>query len=166
MENEIKQHTKLIKKFLNKGGIYIGVCLGAYVAGNSADLPGFGLLPDGISITREIRDPKSEIRDTDDSVIHVDWLQPKFTKENHKTKLFFQDGAAILGLGNDNNDHKIIAKYSKTNHVSAAVFELERGQGILGLIGTHPEAEVKNTCWCKFRHEARLGVRLAGHHGP
>lgn len=123
---------------MSSGGYYLGFCLGAYLAGYT---PGFELLPRGADADAENSNPDSQVTSGADTVIQVDW-----TFVSGETKkgawMYFQDGATINGLPSGDQG-RVIARYSKTGDVAAAVAPY--GRGWVGVVGPHPEATQE---WC------------------
>jgi hypothetical protein len=124
----------------------MGFCLGAYLAGNSDDFPGFNLLPPGVNVVSEIQQKHAEVTNTKDTIIQLDW---KYTsgKVEHNKWAYFQEGAATMGLNgffNNGGRGRIIANYSMNDNVAASVTPY--GRGWVGVVGTHPEADKS---WCK-----------------
>lgn len=138
----VSKYAKPLQAFVSSGGHYMGFCLGAYLAGSAS---GFGLLPDGVTVLSEILQPNSQVSTDDDTVIQVDWtLMSGETKK--EAWMFFQEGPFIAGLGR--KDERVLARYSESSDVAAAVFAY--GKGTVGLVGPHPEADAS---WCKYRVE-------------
>jgi len=119
-----------IRDFVNRGGSYLGVCLGAYLAANwmSDRESQHGLqLFDG-----EIRNhsPTKEARMED-----VTW-------QGHHRWLYFQDGPEFSLSASSTNPTDIWAYY-KTGAIAA--LQTKFGTGRVGLIGPHLEAD--QTWW-------------------
>lgn len=112
-----------IRKFIRRGGRYLGICQGAYLAGR----PGLGMLTPG-DTGQYIATKNASVHNDKDSVIPVDWL-------GQRRMIFFQDGPFIRPPGRA-SDH-ILARY--TNGKVAAM-TTSYGKGTLGLVGPHPEA--------------------------
>ncbi|CAD0109391.1 unnamed protein product [Aureobasidium uvarum] len=116
---EAKPYASDVRDFVARGGWYMGFCLGAYLAGPKN---GFGLLPEGDRIMRAIVRPHSQVRDSQDAVIQVDWSfttgQNRGTTER-KRWLYFQDGAAFVL--SDNSPTTVIARYSHNGDVAATL---------------------------------------------
>lgn len=106
-----------IKKFINNGGSYLGICMGAYWAGEHY----FDILDD-VKVVQYIKRPGTDTRRPHPKAIEVDWL-------GEKEKMYFYDGAAILG-----SNMNIVSTYS--NGDAMAVIQEK-----IGLIGCHPESQ-------------------------
>jgi len=127
-----------IREFVNQGGSYLGVCLGAFLAANwltdNQSLHGLELFH-GL-IRNHSRTKEARMED-------VVW------RENHHW-LYFQDGPEFIlpdesGLADDLKT-QVWAHY-QTGAVAA--LQTKFGQGRVGLIGPHLEAENE---WLKDDH--------------
>jgi len=107
-----------IAAFLDEGGRYIGICMGAYWAGSRY----FDLL-DEVNAVQYIKQVDSDIKRSYATVADIEWLG-----SDHK--MFFYDGCTFVGSGY----YETIAKYA--NDQPMAII-----QGSIGLIGCHPESE-------------------------
>lgn len=112
-----------IRKYLRKGGVYLGICQGAYLAGR----PGLGLLSPG-DTGQYIASKGAVLRSERDAVIPVDW-------QGQRRMIFFQDGPYLIPPSN--RPSQILARY--TNGKIAAM-TTSYGKGTLALVGPHPEA--------------------------
>jgi len=130
-----------IRDFVNQGGYYLGICMGAYWAGSHY----FDIL-DGVDAVQYIRRPGTDTRRPHAKGLDVMWRrQPE--------KMFFYDGCALVG---NQKRFKTIATYA--NGDAMAIM-----QGRIGLIGCHPESEkfwYDGWSWMKphwhHRHHHRL----------
>jgi hypothetical protein len=139
---EAKPYASAVRNFVASGGNYLGFCLGAFLIGSS---PGFGLLPLGVNVVREIRQDGAEIDDDSNAIIKIDWASstgPKRGTTEHHRRLFFQDGAAFT-LAN-HSPATVLGRYSSNNDVAAMLSPF--GKGWVADIGPHPEADQS---WCK-----------------
>ncbi|KAH6669716.1 hypothetical protein F5X68DRAFT_236413 [Plectosphaerella plurivora] len=147
--NAVKGFATPLKTFISSGGIYMGFCLGAYLAGNSDDYPGFDILPHGVSVDSEIKQKDAEITNDEDTVIQLDWkFQTGKVEEN--LWAYFQEGAVMKGLNgyfNNGGQGRIIANYSMNDNVAASVTPY--GKGWVGIVGPHPEADKS---WYTMKH--------------
>ncbi|PRP79402.1 hypothetical protein PROFUN_13000 [Planoprotostelium fungivorum] len=130
---QTKNYKRLIQEYVHSGGHYVGICLGAYLAGHD---PGFELLPKGSDTDQYITSSKSSLKTEDDAVVQVDY----FGKESmgEKRWLYFQDGAIIKMSPKALQEATVLARYSSNQFPAAVVFPY--GHGRVGLIGPHPEA--------------------------
>jgi hypothetical protein len=71
---KVAKYTKAIQAYVRDGGIYMGVCLGAYLAGGEPDEGRFfDLLDDRSYVNSERYEKGAQIRNDKDSVIKTDW---------------------------------------------------------------------------------------------
>ncbi|KAH8180161.1 Bromodomain protein [Sarocladium implicatum] len=136
---DMKRYAEAIREFVSGGGYYVGICLGAYLAG---DDPGFGILPDGVDADEESAQDDAEVKGEEDTVIRVNWTFSSGKKKG-KTEdnrwLYFQDGASIMGKEKTlKKEGKVLGRYSKSGDVAAYVASY--GKGVVGVVGPHPEA--------------------------
>ena len=123
------EHQTRIKKFVEQGGKYLGICMGAYWAGSEY----FNIL-DNIDTVQYITRPGTDTRRPHAKALSVTW-----NGEPHK--MFFYDGCALVG----NGEYKTVATYA--NGDAMAIM-----QNNIGLIGCHPESEqhwYKSYSWMK-----------------
>ncbi|ORX37305.1 hypothetical protein BD324DRAFT_625643 [Kockovaella imperatae] len=139
---KVARYTKAIQDFIRDGGLYAGICLGAFLAkGEPSEGAFFNLLPSGSYVNCERFEKGSQVKSDKDSVIQTDWHFHSGPKKGTREKRwqYFQDGANIV-LGADlKSEAMILGRYSKTGDPCAVVYRL--GSGAVGLIGVHPEAE-------------------------
>jgi len=107
-----------IKQFVQHGGKYLGICMGAYWAGQHY----LDMLED-IDAVQYITRPRTDTRRPHAKNINVIW-------NGSSTEMFFYDGCALVG----NGQCDIIATYANGDPMAII-------QGRLGLIGCHPESE-------------------------
>lgn len=107
-----------IASFIDGGGRYVGICMGAYWAGSRY----FDILT-AVEPIQYIKQHDSEIKRSYGTIARVKW-------EGKEHDMFFYDGCAFLGYGT----YDVIARY-KNNDPMAII------QGNIGLIGCHPESE-------------------------
>jgi len=105
-----------VRTFVQKGGAYLGICMGAYWAG-----PGYFDLIPGLQVDQYIKSPEAEIRRSYMTTADVDWMG---TEEN----MFFWDGPVMNEVG------EVVARYK-----NGRVMALRHGK--VGLIGCHPESQ-------------------------
>ena len=122
-----------LREFVAHGGRYVGVCAGAYLAGEWVDdehkSRGFGLL-DGV-VQEEMSDPKPRLE-------NVRW-------GSDVIPTYFQNGPQLASSGLPKM--KIWGTYLNTGHPAAITYEYGNGQ--VALVGPHPEA---NAEWFKEDH--------------
>jgi glutamine amidotransferase-like uncharacterized protein len=113
-----RRRANRIAEFISSGGHYLGICMGAYWAGERY----FDIL-DGVDPVQYIKRPNADVKRSYGTVASVTWNE-------QKEDMYFYDGCALIG---DETKFKTIAKYA--NGEPMAII-----QGNIGLIGCHPEA--------------------------
>lgn len=144
----MKQYKPVIRDFVQNGGRYLGFCLGAYLAGHD---PGFDLLSSQDDADEEVSQPGAQVDDEEDTVIQVDWTfasGPKKGKTDHKRWLYFQDGASFKL--SKTSSATILGRYSSNGDPAAILTTF--GEGWVGLVGPHPEAD-QDWCECCVRND-------------
>lgn len=118
-----KESAQALRHFISSGGHYLGICMGAYLAGT----PGFGLWPE--SQVSYVGRPGSLVEDDEDTVTPIIW-------RGKKRFMYYQSGN-ILPAAKSSGD-VVLARYP--NHdIAAGVYRY--GRGAIGLVGPHPEAD-------------------------
>jgi len=113
------KHSKLrVKKFVQDGGKYLGICMGAYWAGQHY----FDIL-NNVDAVQYITQSGTDTKRPHAKDLKVTW-------NGAETTMFFYDGCALVG----NGQYDTIATYS--NGDAMAII-----QNNIGVIGCHPEAE-------------------------
>ena len=113
------KHNKLrVKKFVQTGGKYLGICMGAYWTGQHY----FDIL-ENVDAVQYITQPGTDTRRPHAKDIKITW-------NGTDTTMFFYDGCALVG----NGQYTTIATYANGNPMAII-------QKNIGLIGCHPEAE-------------------------
>ena len=132
-----------IARFLDGGGHYLGICMGAYWAGSRY----FDILTD-VDAVQYIKRPNAKVRRSFGTVAEVDW-------EGSKEHMYFYDGCALIG---DETKFNTIARYANGDPMGII-------QGRVGLLGCHPEAPLYwyekpwqyiNKYWNKGKHHSLL----------
>lgn len=113
-----RRRANRIAEFISSGGHYLGICMGAYWAGERY----FDIL-DGVDPVQYIKRQNADVKRSYGTVASVTWNE-------QKEDMYFYDGCALIG---DETKFKTIAKYA--NGEPMAII-----QGNIGLIGCHPEA--------------------------
>jgi glutamine amidotransferase-like uncharacterized protein len=113
-----RRRANKIARFLDMGGRYLGICMGAYWAGSRY----FDIL-DGVDCTQYIKRPNTDIKRSYGTVAPVVW-------EDTKEEMYFYDGTSFVG---DQSKFKTIATYSNGDPMAII-------QSNIGLIGCHPES--------------------------
>ena len=115
-----KANGQRVKQFVNNGGRYLGICMGAYWAGKHY----FNILKD-VDAVQYLTRPGTDTRRPHAKNISVVW-------NNTPMNMFWYDGCALVG---DESKFTTIARYTGNNDPMAIM------QGRIGLIGAHPESE-------------------------
>lgn len=110
------EDIETIQDYVDNGGKYFGICMGAYWAGERY----FDLTPN-LVIDQYIERPTSDIVYDGPTVACVTW-------QGEKDIMYFYDGCTILG-----EDMQVVATYANGDAMAAI-------QNNVGLIGCHPEA--------------------------
>jgi len=106
-----------IREFINKGGKYLGICMGAYWA----DQDYLNIL-NNARVVQYIKQPNTDTRRPHPKAMPVTW-------NGQQERMYFYDGCAFVG---DNMD--VVATYSNGDPMAVI-------QGKVGLIGCHLESE-------------------------
>ncbi|MFZ9589884.1 MAG: BPL-N domain-containing protein [Chitinophagaceae bacterium] len=112
-----KNNRDSISNFVNNGGRYLGICMGAYWASHHY----FNFLED-VEVEQYIKRPNTDTKRPHAKNLAIDWL-------GKEEKMFFYDGCAF-GPG----QYEIIAKYKNDDPMAII-------QNRIGLIGCHPESQ-------------------------
>ncbi len=118
-----------IRDFVAQGGSYLGICAGAYLAGQYADqsagIRAFGLV--------ELAEIEQEIADDN----QAQWISIVVPPNHQTTQVYYQAGPhfghQVPSTG------KVTAVYAASKQIAARVSSF--GQGKVGLIGPHYEAD-------------------------
>ena len=135
------KHNKLrITQFVRNGGKYLGICMGAYWAGQYY----FNIL-DNVDAVQYITQPGTDTRRPHAKDINVTW-------NNTNTTMFFYDGCALVG----NGQYDTIATYS--NGDAMAIIQKN-----IGVVGCHPEAEsfwYNSYTWMQGKYTSKHNLLL------
>ncbi|EXU96775.1 biotin-protein ligase domain protein [Metarhizium robertsii] len=137
---ETRAFAPAIRRFVSRGGRYVGFCLGAYLAGHT---PGFGLLPRGADTDAENDQDGAQVTTDADAIVQVDWrfaTGPQAGRTAAGRWLYFQEGAVIRGL-RESETAIVLGRYSQGGRVAASLTKY--GEGWVGLVGPHPEATLE-----------------------
>jgi glutamine amidotransferase-like uncharacterized protein len=113
------EHIETVRDYVQDGGKYLGICMGAYWAGANY----FDLLWE-VEPVQYINRPGAEIVQEGPTTAEVLW-------GDQYEDMYFYDGCAFIGR---TKDCDVMATYQ--NGDAMAIY-----QGNLGLIGCHPESE-------------------------
>jgi hypothetical protein len=117
-DNLFKYNGGAIRDYIESGGRYLGICMGAYWASNL-----YLDILDGVESVQYLKRPKTDTRRPHAKNIKIEWLGTPMN-------MFWYDGCALVGSGY----YDTIAKYA--NDDAMAII-----QNRIGLIGCHPESE-------------------------
>jgi hypothetical protein len=135
-----KHNSKEVKKFVRRGGKYLGICMGAYWAGKHY----FNIL-DNVDAVQYITQPGTDTRRPHAKDIKINWA-------NTDTTMFFYDGCALVGNGKFNT----VATYANGDPMAII-------QGRIGLIGCHPEADTfwyDSYSWMQGKYSSKHNLLL------
>jgi hypothetical protein len=118
-DRAFKHNKTRVRQFVQCGGKYLGICMGAYWAGSNY----FDIL-DSVDAVQYITQPGTDTRRPHAKDLHILW-------RNRPERMFFYDGCALVG---NTNKFDTIARYSNGDAMAIK-------QSNIGLIGCHPEAE-------------------------
>ena len=129
----MKWNRDAVTAFVNRGGKYLGICMGAYWAGSH-----YLDVLDGVDAVQYIKQPGTDTRRPHAKAIDVVW-------NGAQDKMFFYDGCAMVG---DATKFTTIATYANGDAMAIV-------QNNIGLIGCHPESEqfwYDGYSWLKGKH--------------
>ena len=115
----LKANQRRVTEFVQQGGRYLGICMGAYWAGSNY----FDIL-DSVDAVQYLARPGTDTRRPHAKNISVTWRGTPMS-------MFWYDGCALVG----NPDRfETVATYANSD--AMAIY-----QNRIGLIGCHPESE-------------------------
>ena len=114
----VKRNENRLREFVNRGGRYLGICMGAYWAGSE-----YLDILNGVDAVQYLRRPNTDTRRPHAKNIAVTW-------QGRPDSMFWYDGCALVGEG----DYETVATYA--NGDAMAII-----QNRIGLIGCHPESQ-------------------------
>jgi glutamine amidotransferase-like uncharacterized protein len=122
--SHLSGEAEAIREWVRNGGNYLGICLGAYLAGSD---PGYGLFPG--RVYRYIDSDDATVSSPDYTTVETIWA-------GQSKQMYFQDGPAFEV--NPGAPAAVLATYPGGE---AAAVVASYGRGRVGLIGPHPEAD-------------------------
>ena len=137
----LKNNQKSVVDFVQGGGRYLGICMGAYWAGSEY----FDLLDD-VDAVQYMTRPGTDTRRPHAKAIDITW-------NGDSEKMFWYDGCALVGT---QSKFTTVATYA--NGDAMAIY-----QNRIGLIGCHPESEkfwYDSYSWMKPHWHQRQHHRL------
>lgn len=132
----LKLNKEKVIEFVQGGGKYLGICMGAYWAGSHY----FNILDD-VDATRYLKRPGTDTHRPHAKNISIKW-------QEKSTNMFWYDGCALVG-----NKHKFQTIATYANNDPMAIIQKN-----IGLIGCHPESE-------KFWYDSYSWMRPHWHGG-
>ena len=114
-----RRTANMVADFLDRGGHYLGICMGAYWAGSHY----FDLLDD-VDAVQYIKRPGADVRRSYGTYASVLW-------KNKSEDMYFYDGCALIG---DTSKFDTIATYANGDPMAII-------QNRIGIIGCHPESQ-------------------------
>jgi len=136
------QNGKYVRKFVKKGGKYLGICMGAFWAGKHY----FNIL-EGVDAVQYIKQEGTCTKRPHAKNMPTNWYN------GHYQDMFFYDGPTFIGDGK----YETHATYFNTGMPMAIV------QNNIGLIGCHPESEqfwYDSYSWMKGKYHGGLQHEL------
>jgi glutamine amidotransferase-like uncharacterized protein len=121
----MKSNLREVRKFLRRGGKYLGICMGAYWA----DAYYFDILAD-TRVKQYIKRRNAEIKSSYGTTAQVSWM-------GEAERMYFYDGPTFIG-----GEYEEVATYANGDPMAIV-------QGQIGLIGCHPESE-QSWYWKKY----------------
>lgn len=112
------RHRESIQQYVQDGGSYLGICMGAYWAGSHY----FNIL-DQVDCVQYIKQPMTDTRRPHPKACKITW-------GGEQDRMFFYDGCAMTG---NQEKFKTWARYANGDAMAIQ-------QGRIGLIGCHPES--------------------------
>ena len=142
----LKDNLNDVRGFMQRGGKYLGICMGAYWA----DAYYFNLLQ-GTRCVQYIKRPRADIRSSYGTVAAVNW-------QGQDKRMYFYDGPTYVG-----GAFQTLASYANGDPMAVV-------QGSVGLIGCHLESQqhwyskkVLQTHWHQNTHHRLLWQFVANH---
>jgi len=114
----LRKRANAVADFVQRGGAFLGICVGAYWAGYYY----FDIL-DGIDAVQYIRQPTADIRKSYNTAAKVIW-------NGNPERMFFRDGCTFTG---DLSKAEIVSTYANGEPMCII-------QGKIGLMGACPDS--------------------------
>lgn len=129
----LSENGDRIKQFVQRGGKYLGICMGAYWAGRH-----YLDMLDGVDAEQYITRPNTDTRRPHAKNLNIIW-------NGQHEQMFFYDGCALVG---DESKFQTVARYANGDPMAII-------QDRIGLIGCHPESELhwyESYSWMKGKY--------------
>jgi hypothetical protein len=123
-ERAFKHNGSRVRQFVQQGGRYLGICMGAYWAGRHY----FNML-DSVDAVQYLKRPNTDTRRPHAKNMPIMWRDRYGSLEPYK--MFWYDGCALVG---DTSKFDTVATYANGDVMAIR-------QNNIGLIGCHPESE-------------------------
>jgi glutamine amidotransferase-like uncharacterized protein len=139
-DQAFKHNGNRVQQFVQAGGKYLGICMGAYWAGKH-----YLNMLDNVDAVQYITQPGTDTRRPHAKDIKINW-------NGYNTTMFFYDGCALVG----NGQYNTLATYA--NGDSMAIIQKN-----IGLIGCHPEAEpfwYDSYTWMRGKYSSKHNLLL------
>ena len=139
-DRAFKHNGNRVQQFVQAGGKYLGICMGAYWAGRH-----YLNMLDNVDAVQYITQPGTDTRRPHAKDIKINW-------NGYNTTMFFYDGCALVG----NGQYNTLATYA--NGDSMAIIQKN-----IGLIGCHPEAEqfwYDSYTWMRGKYSSKHNLLL------
>lgn len=115
----LNENGSRIKEFIQQGGRFLGICMGAYWAGSN-----YLNILDKVDAVQYITRPTADTKRPHAKNLDVTWNgQPE--------QMYFYDGCALVG---DQSKFQTVARYANGDPMAII-------QNRIGLIGCHPESQ-------------------------
>lgn len=114
----LRKKANMIADFVESGGRYLGICMGAYWAGHWF----FDILQD-VKCEQYIKRPGADVRKSYGTVTPIDW-------QGQQHNMFFWDGCALIG---DETKFTTVGRYANGDPMAII-------QNRVGVIGCHLES--------------------------
>ena len=138
----LRDNAEYIRSYIKSGGTYLGICMGAYWAGQTY----FDIL-DNVDVVQYIKQPGTCTRRPHAKNMPIIW--DDYGEQN----MFFYDGPTFVGKG----QYDTISTYRNSGMPMAII------QNNIGLIGCHPEATeywYDNYSWMKRKFKSKHNLLL------
>ena len=136
-----RNNGRRVRDFVNQGGYYLGICMGAYWAGSH-----YFDIVEGFDCVQYIKRPKSGMKRSFATTVPVHWY-------TEQVDMFFYDGCTYTG---DEKYFYTVARYKNKDPMAII-------QNRIGLIGCHPESmkswytnDKMKLKWHEFYHHKLL----------
>jgi glutamine amidotransferase-like uncharacterized protein len=137
----LRDNGDRVKEFVQRGGAYLGICMGAYWAGQH-----YLDILEGVDAEQYITRPGTDTRRPHAKNLNVTW-------NSRPEQMYFYDGCALVG---DKSKFQTVATYANGDPMAII-------QNRIGLIGCHPESQrhwYDSYSWMKGKYHQGSHYRL------